>query len=75
MSKYFVSLKEGSTGDDVRDIQEYLKQLGFYFGSINGVFEQNTKAAVIKFQKNNAIPADGIVGIATRAALVRCFWN
>jgi peptidoglycan hydrolase-like protein with peptidoglycan-binding domain len=75
MSKYFVSLQEGSTGDAVILLQESLKELGFYFGSINGVFDQNTKAAVIKFQKNNAITADGVVGIATRAALVRYFWN
>ncbi|NJO30338.1 MAG: hypothetical protein HC836_10070 [Richelia sp. RM2_1_2] len=68
-------LKEGSTGDAVIMIQENLKYLGFYFGSINGVFCQNTKAAVIKFQKHNTIPADGVVGIATRAALVRYFWN
>lgn len=75
MSKYFASLQEGSTGDAVIMIQESLKELGFYFGSINGVFDENTKAAVIKFQKNNTIPADGVVGIATRAALVRYFWN
>ncbi|MGB3759081.1 MAG: peptidoglycan-binding domain-containing protein [Rivularia sp. (in: cyanobacteria)] len=75
MSKYFLVLKEGSTGDAVILLQESLKELGFYFGFINGVFDQNTKAAVIKFQKNNSIAADGIVGIATRAALVRYFWN
>lgn len=75
MSKYFVALKEGSTGDAVIMVQESLQQLGFYFGSINGVFDEKTKTAVIKFQKNNAIAADGIVGIATRAALVRYFWN
>lgn len=75
MPKYFLVLKEGSTGDAVIMLQESLKELGFYFGSINGVFDRNTKAAVIKFQKNNAITADGVVGIATRAALVRYFWN
>ena len=75
MPKHFLVLKEGSTGDAVIMLQESLKEVGFYFGSINGVFDQNTKTAVIKFQKNNAIAADGVVGIATRAALVRYFWN
>ncbi|MGB3639165.1 MAG: peptidoglycan-binding domain-containing protein [Rivularia sp. (in: cyanobacteria)] len=75
MPKHFLVLKEGSTGDAVTLLQESLKEVGFYFGSINGVFDENTKAAVIKFQKNNAITADGVVGIATRAALVRYFWN
>ena len=75
MPKHFIVLKEGSTGDAVILLQESLKEVGFYFGSINGVFDQNTKAAVIKFQKNNTITADGVVGIATRAALVRYFWN
>ncbi|MDY6901804.1 MAG: peptidoglycan-binding domain-containing protein [Cyanobacteriota bacterium] len=75
MPKYFLTIKEGSTGDTVVSIQEMLKQLGFYFGSINGTFDDKTKAAVIKFQENNAIRADGVVGIATKAALVRFFWN
>lgn len=65
MPKYFLTIKEGSTGDTVVSIQEMLKQLGFYFGSINGTFDEKTKAAVIKFQNYLKITADGIVGAQT----------
>ncbi|MGB6298873.1 MAG: peptidoglycan-binding domain-containing protein [Rivularia sp. (in: cyanobacteria)] len=69
----FVTLKEGSTGDAVVNLQECLKTVGVYSCRSNGVFDQRTKAAVIKFQKNNAMTADGVVRRATMSALVRCW--
>jgi len=70
----FVTLQEGSTGDAVVNLQECLKTVGVYSCKSNGVFDERTKAAVIKFQKNNAMTADGIVRGATMSALVRCWW-
>lgn len=70
----FVTLKEGSTGDAVVNLQECLKTVGVYSCRSNGVFDRRTKAAVIKFQKNNAMTADGVVRRATMSALVRCWW-
>ncbi|WP_414621754.1 peptidoglycan-binding domain-containing protein [Calothrix sp. CCY 0018] len=70
----FVTLKEGSTGDAVVNLQECLKTVGVYSCKSNGVFDERTKTAVIKFQKNNAMTADGIVRRATMSALVRCWW-
>lgn len=71
----FVRLQEGSTGDAVVNLQECLKTVGVYSCRSNGIFDQRTKTAVIQFQKNNAMTADGIVGYATMSALVRCWWN
>lgn len=63
-SVYVVS-KYGSTGDEVRRIQQKLKDLGYSVGSVDGIFGQNTQNAVKAFQRNVGLTADGIVGPAT----------
>ncbi|MEC4818744.1 MAG: peptidoglycan-binding protein [Scytonema sp. PMC 1069.18] len=70
----FVTLKEGSTGPAVTKLQQRLKTLSFYSGAIDGIFGPATKAAVIKFQQNNAVTVDGIVGLETEAAIQRDIW-
>ena len=70
----FMTLQQGSTGDAVVNLQECLKTVGVYSCRSNGVFDERTKNAVIKFQRNNAITANGVVGRATMSALVRCWW-
>ena len=62
-------LKQGSTGDKVRETQQKLKSWGYYDGSADGIFGSGTRSAVIYFQRVNGLPADGIVGSATAAAL------
>jgi peptidoglycan L-alanyl-D-glutamate endopeptidase CwlK len=64
-----VDLKEGSTGLEVSQLQERLKELGFNPGVIDGDFGPATEVAVIAFQKSEGLLADGIVGPRTRAAL------
>ena len=61
----YAVLKEGTTGEDVRILQNKLKLLGYFPGSITGSFGPETKAAVIEFQTNNGLVADGIVGPMT----------
>lgn len=61
--------KLGSRGQEVRSIQSRLKEWGYYKGSVDGVYGQQTKNAVIKFQKKNGLKADGIAGNATLAAI------
>ncbi len=70
----FVVLKEGSTGAEVTKLQQRLKTLNVYTGATDGSFGTQTKAAVIKFQQNNAVVADGIVGYETQAGLERAIW-
>lgn len=57
--------KVGSKGNEVRQIQTKLKQLGYYKGTIDGVYGNNTKNAVIAFQKNCGLTADGVAGPKT----------
>lgn len=63
-STYALS-KLGSTGSEVKSIQQKLSSLGYYKGSIDGVYGQQTKSAVTAFQRNCGITADGICGQQT----------
>ena len=57
--------KLGSRGEEVRRIQKKLKELGFYKGSVDGIYGSATQKAVKAFQKNCGITADGIAGPKT----------
>ncbi|MDD6021828.1 MAG: spore cortex-lytic enzyme [Oscillospiraceae bacterium] len=57
--------KLGSRGDEVRAIQKKLKSLGFYTGSVDGIYGVGTQSAVKAFQKNCGIGVDGIAGPKT----------
>lgn len=60
-----------SVGSDMRQIQQWLHTLGYDVGPIDGVNGPKTRNAVIDFQIDHDLLADGIVGPATRAALIR----
>lgn len=55
----------GARGEDVRSVQQKLKDWYYLDGSVDGVFGQATYDAVIKFQKKNGLVADGAVGAET----------
>ncbi len=61
--------RQGSSGEQVRTIQDKLKRWGYYDGTVDGVFGSQTRKAVIKFQQKNGLTADGIVGDNTLRAL------
>lgn len=63
-------LREGSTGDDVRTVQQLLTERGFDAGGIDGIFGPKTAQAVRSFQGNVGITIDGIVGGQTWGALL-----
>ncbi len=52
----------GSHGPIVKALQYSLKRLGYYKGYFDGVCGNHTKAAIIKFQKDNALIEDGVFG-------------
>lgn len=61
-----LSLKEGSTEKAaVRLLQQKLKSLGYYKGSVDGSFGVGTADAVKAFQRNNGLTADGVAGGGT----------
>ncbi len=48
-----------------RDIQQALKNAGYYTGKIDGKFGRQSKKAVTAFQTDHNLKADGIIGRAT----------
>jgi len=62
-------LRQGMVGPAVARVQENLQIRGFYEGAIDGIFGPGTEAAVMDFQANAQLAADGIVGPATWQAL------
>ncbi len=59
------TLKPGSRGAQVTELQATLKLLGYYSGSVDGVYGQSTVSAVSQFQQAAGLNADGITGPAT----------
>lgn len=56
-------LRKGSEGDDVKKLQS---KLGL---NVDGDFGPETEAAVIKYQKENGLTPDGLVGNGTWSKL------
>jgi len=63
------TLKQGSSGPDVTNLQQKLKDLGFDPNGVDGNFGPGTRDAVIAFQQSKGLQADGITGPETLAAL------
>ncbi len=64
-------LRNGSEGDDVEDMQEYLNQLGYNCGKVDGDFGDNTEMALIKFQQEHDLETDGEYGPKSHEALMK----
>ena len=66
-------LKRGSEGADVKQLQQYLIQLGYDMGrwGADGEFGGATELAVRAFQKDSALEADGRYGEKTHEALLQ----
>ncbi len=64
-------LKQGMRGSAIAQLQARLRSLGFFSGSIDGVFGEATQVAVKAAQKKFSLEPDGIVGSATWTALLR----
>ncbi len=69
------TLKKGDTGSNVLDLQTKLKALLYYTGPLNSNFDLETENAVKRFQLNNNLTADGIVGNNTWNALNSLYGN
>ena len=66
---YPVIAKRGYWGHAVELIQRRLNKVAGAGLATNGKFGSDTEAAVIAFQRDNALKPDGLVGMFTNAAL------
>ena len=61
--------KIGSRSEEVRAVQQALKEKGYYNYTVDGIFGTRTRSAVVSFQKDNGLDPDGIAGEKTLKAL------
>ncbi|MDZ8027471.1 MAG: peptidoglycan-binding protein [Nostoc sp. DedQUE11] len=59
------TLKVGSQGERVSELQAALKLLGFYSGVVDGIYSENTAGAVSRFKQAAGLNPDGIVDATT----------
>lgn len=62
-------LEVGSSGADVKKVQQRLIDWGYLSGTADGKYGAKTQAAVTAFQRKNGLTADGRVGARTAAAM------
>ena len=60
-------LRRGEQGASVERLQRDFSERGYDLGpsGVNGIFDEHTENAVIKFQTDNNLTADGVVGPQT----------
>lgn len=64
-------LEYGSRGTQVKTLQRLLNSLFYDCGAVDGIWGKKTNNAVIAFQTDKGLEADGIVGSKTWAALLK----
>jgi N-acetylmuramoyl-L-alanine amidase len=50
---------------EIRAVQQRLSEFGYYYGAANGIYDEATKQAVIKFQRAYGLNAEGYIGPLT----------
>jgi peptidoglycan hydrolase-like protein with peptidoglycan-binding domain len=54
-----------SAPGSTQNVQQELKDLGYYSGNVDGINGTATKAAIVAFQKDHGLTQDGVVGSQT----------
>jgi len=70
-SRPFRNLKSGDIGSDVYKVQIALKSLGYFNNWCDGKYGENTKKAVLAYQKDANLAQTGIVNISTWKKLMK----
>lgn len=66
----YPALRTGSRGVYVLILQDALNALGYSTKTLDGVFGNNTRKALIAYQKNNGLGSDGVCGCSTWTRIV-----
>lgn len=64
------TLYNGCRGEEVRELQQALIDMGYLKGTADGIFGNNTERAVRGFQKANKLSVDGLAGKTTRQLIL-----
>ena len=65
----YPTVQYNSVNDYVKKLQSRLNELGYDCGLVDGDFGTGTKNAVIRYQRDKGLIADGVVGQQTWGAL------
>jgi len=68
-------LSRGSTGQDVKELQERLKFIGFFKGKVDGIFGWGTYWSLRNFQNEFDMKVDGIAGPKLKEKLQKATKN
>lgn len=69
LSACITPLQPGISQEAVEMLQQQLKQLGYYKGTIDGIYGRGTKEAVSEFQRDYNLNVDGVVGCSTQVKI------
>ena len=64
-------VKSGMRGENVRQVQQLLTDVGYSLGNVDGICGEATVKAIKKFQADNGLAVDGVVGDDTYSYLTR----
>jgi LPXTG-site transpeptidase (sortase) family protein len=67
---FYRSLRVGTQGLDVKELQTALGQIGISSGIVDGLFGRMTRDAVVKYQTSAGLLPDGIFGPLTKSNLL-----
>ena len=65
----YTEYARGAKGEEVKPLQQRLKDLGYLTGTVDGDFGGGTERAVSAFQNQHEIPVTGIADVATQELL------
>ena len=65
------TLKNGMSGDDVYTLQNLLASFGYFYATPTGYFGDLTEAALMAFQTDYGLAADGLAGPITQNCLLQ----
>ncbi len=68
-TNYQEAVFTATTTSENKIIQQRLKKWGYYTGKVDGILGSKSVAAIKKFQRNNGLVVDGIVGPKTAAKI------